>query len=95
MVSYESMIILSAEIDDEKKEQCLDKLKEILVKKGGELLELEPWGKRKLAYVINKTHHEGDYYLFKFEGNLEILNEMERFCKISDEVIRSLVIRLN
>ncbi len=95
VVSYESMIIFSTDLDDEKKEQWLEKLKEIFIQKGGELLELEPWGKRKLAYVINKFHQEGEYYLIKFKGNLEVLNEMEHFCKISDEVIRSLIIRLN
>ncbi|NLI70501.1 MAG: 30S ribosomal protein S6 [Firmicutes bacterium] len=95
MSSYESMIILSADLDEETKEHWLEQFQEILVKKGGELLELEPWGRRKLAYVINKVHHEGEYYLIKFKGNLEILKELDHLCKVSDEVIRSLTTRLN
>ncbi len=95
MTMYESMFILKSDLDDEKKESLLERIKGVVEKKGGELIKLESWGKRKLAYVIKKIHVDGEYYLMNFKGNDEVLSELEHVYKITDEIIRSLVIRLD
>lgn len=95
MAMYESMFILESELDEEKKESLLERIKGVVDKKGGELIKLESWGKRKLAYVIKKIHKDGEYFLMHFQGNDEVLNELEHVYKITDEIIRSLIIRLD
>lgn len=94
MVKYESMFILNSELDDENKETALGKIKGAVEKNGGEIVQLDSWGKRKLAYVIKKIYKEGEYFLMIFKGNEEVLSELEHIYKISDEVIRHLVVRL-
>ena len=94
MNKYESMFIVKSDLSEEEREAFLEKIKEIITTKGGELTSLESWGKRKLAYVINKVHKEGEYFLMYFMGNEDVLSELEHIFKISDNIIRSLVIRL-
>ena len=94
MNKYESMFILKSDLNEEEREAFLEKIKEIISTKGGELISIESWGKRKLAYLIDKKHKEGEYYLMYFMGNDDVLNELEHIFKISDDIIRSLVLRL-
>ena len=93
MTAYESVFILQSDLDEETRDSLLDKIKGVIHKNGGEVTELESWGKKKLAYIINKIHKDGEYYLMYFNGNQDVLNELDRFYKISDEVIRSLVVK--
>ena len=93
MTAYESVFILQSDLDEETKDSILEKVKEVISKNGGELIQLDGWGKKKLAYTINKTYKEGDYYQVNFYGNQDVLSELDRFYKMNDEVIRSLTVK--
>ena len=91
MNKYESIIILSSLISDEKRKEVVGKITTFLNEKSN-LTETQDLGKRKLAYEINKQK-EGYYYIFEFETNSETITELERLYRISDEVMKFITVR--
>jgi len=90
---YENIIILDQGLDDKATEEAIEKVKDIIVKKGGEIIKLENWGRKRLAYEVNKRK-EGVYILFLFKSPPLAIAELERFYKVFDPVIKHLIIRL-
>ncbi len=92
MRNYETMYVLRPEMDEEQVNAAVEKFSGIIAANGGEVTKVEHWGKRRLAYEVKKLR-EGYYVLCYFTGGTELPKELERNFKISDEVIRFLVIR--
>lgn len=91
--SYEFFLILSSKIGEDGSLAVVDKFKE-LIEKHGELGTVDRWGKRKFAYPIKKEA-EGEYVLFKFKSKTDFPPELDRVSRITDEVLRSLIVRKN
>ncbi len=88
---YETMFILDTALTDEQLEALLEKFK-TLIGSAGEIETVDVWGKRRLAYTINyKT--EGYYVLINFSADTEFPKELDRIFKITDGVIRSMIVR--
>ncbi|NLA12046.1 MAG: 30S ribosomal protein S6 [Firmicutes bacterium] len=92
MAVYETMFILQPELESEAEEELLNNLKAILQRLGGEVTKADDWGKRKLAYEIDKFT-EGHYYLLEFQGIHDIVPELEHFFRVNDAVIRFIIVR--
>ena len=92
MRNYEAMYVLRPDLDEEQVNAAIEKFSEIITKNGGEVTKVEQWGKRRLAYEVQKLR-EGFYVLCNFAADTELPKELERNFKISDQVIRYLVIR--
>ena len=90
MNRYEIMVIIAAALDDEKKEATIENIKAI-ISDGGEVLSVDVIGTRRLAYPILKKN-EGYYVLINFNAPADLPKELDRRLKISDEVIRHLII---
>lgn len=88
--SYEFMLVVSVKVG-EKTEEIVNKFKS-LIEANAELTNMNNWGKRKLAYLINKEP-EGEYVLFEFNSNSEFPKELDRICQITDGVLRSMIIK--
>ena len=91
MHNYETIMIISSKITDEEVQKTISTIKE-LIEKNGELKTVEEWGKRKLAYPIQKQT-EGYYVLIEFSSNSEFIDELERIYNITDEVIKHIVVK--
>ena len=91
---YELVMIISPEVDEEKLEAAVSNVSQFVVGKGGVVSEVERWGKRKLAYPI-KHFAEGDYVLTRFKMKPAFGKELEANLRISEEVLRHLLIRLD
>ena len=91
MNNYESVIILSAAADEEKTVAFGEKMKE-LIGANGELTNVEEWGKKTLAYEINKQK-EGYYILFIFTAKPEFIAEFERILGLDEIVLKHIVIK--
>lgn len=89
--SYETMLIFSVAGGEESVQALLEKFK-ALVAEHGELESVDEWGSRKLAYPIN-DEPEGFYALFNFTSGPEFPAELERIAKITEGVLRSLVVK--
>ncbi len=92
MAVYETMFILQPELESETETALVDNLQAVIQKLGGEIGKTDDWGKRKLAYEIDKFT-EGHYYLLQFTGSHEIIPELEHFFRVNDAVIRFVIVR--
>jgi small subunit ribosomal protein S6 len=91
---YESLFIIRPDLEEERSNEVVEKFKNLLETNGAENLAVDVWGKRKLAYEVKKFN-EGIFVLFTFECESDVKTELERNYKISDEIIKYLVVRLD
>lgn len=94
MNKYELGIIFIPTLSEEEKVASLEKVKELVVRFGGEITKVDDWGKRKLAYEIDKIR-EGFYYFIEFTSNGDTPNEVESRIRIMESVLRYLFIKLD
>ena len=92
MAVYESMFILHPPLASPAETALPDSPQAPLPKPGGDIRKTDDWGKKKLAYEINKFT-EGHYYLVEFSGSHEIIPELEHFFRVNDAVIRFIIVR--
>ncbi|EDL64173.1 30S ribosomal protein S6 [Bacillus sp. SG-1] len=92
MRKYEVMYIIRPNVDDETKKAVVDRFDNVLTSNGAEIVESKEWGKRRLAYEIN-DFRDGYYQLVKIQSNNEAVSEFDRLAKISDDIIRHIVIK--
>ena len=91
MREYETVICVRADLDEAEQEKELTTVTSLITEKGGEVVLIDPWGRRRLAYEVNK-HHEGVYTLVRYLGNNDILHEMERRFRINENLLRHLTV---
>ncbi len=91
---YELVLIVSPEVVEEKFEATIDNISRFITGKEGVVSDIERWGKRKLAYPI-RHFMEGSYVSAKFKLKPALAKELEANLKISEEVLRHLLIKLN
>ena len=92
MNKYELAVVVSAKIEDDARAEVIEKVKNLVTRFGGNVTDVDEWGKKKLAYEIQKMH-EGFYYFIQFEADAQCPAEVERHVRIMDNVLRYLVVR--
>ena len=92
MNKYELALVVSAKIEDDARTATVEKAKEYITRAGGTVTEVEDWGKKKLAYEIQKMS-EGFYYFIQFDAAAEVPAELEQSVRIMDNVLRFLCVR--
>ena len=91
MTKYESMYILKPNMEDQARNDIISKFSSVVENNGGKVEKVDEWGVKKLAYAINYIT-EGYYILMDFEAPSDVPAELNRNYKISDEVLRYIVI---
>ncbi len=92
MNKYELALVVSTKIEDDARAQVVDKAKAIIEKAGGTVTDVEEWGKKRLAYEIQKMK-EGYYYFIRFDANADSPAQIEANVRIMESVIRYLCVR--
>lgn len=92
MTKYELALIVNAKIEDEVREAIVEKAKSYIARYNGNVTEVEEWGKKRLAYEIQKMR-EGFYYFIQFEAEPECPAEVESHMRIMDNVLRYLIVK--
>ena len=92
MNKYESVIIINPNIEEQAIKGLVQKFTD-LINKNGKVEKVEEVGKKRLAYEIKKQK-EGYYTVFNFEANPDSITELERVYRITDEVMKFIVVRL-
>jgi len=90
---YELVLIISPEVVDEALDTTIKSISQFITEKGGIIFEVEQWGKRRLAYPI-EHFMEGSYVLTRFKSEPILSKELEANLKMSEEVLRHLLIKL-
>lgn len=94
MNKYETIFILHPSLDEEAVNAGIEKFKGVIEKNGGVVENVDVWGKRKLAYEIEKVN-EGHYTLINFSADSELPKELDRNFRITDSVIRHIIVNLD
>ena len=94
MRNYELLTIINSEISDEDIEDKIEKIKQLITKEGGEIKDLNKWGKRRLAYEVNKAK-KGFYLLIQFSLNPQLVKEVERDLKYVDGIERFMTVSIS
>ena len=92
MNKYELAVVVSAKIEDEERAAVVDKCKALIERFGGTITNVDDWGKKRLAYEIQKMK-EGFYYFIQFEAESSAPAEIESRIRIMDNVRRYLVVK--
>ena len=93
MRKYEAMYIIKPSFEEDKYQEIIEKYTALIQNNGGEVTKVDPWGKRRLAYEIDKIR-EGYYVLVEFNADIELPAELERNFRIADEIMRYMVVRV-
>ncbi len=89
---YELVVILSPEVADDVVSESLERLSQGVTSRGGEVVEVNHWGRRRLAYPINR-HFEGNYVVSQIKLDPSEVPGLEGSLSISEEVIRHIVVK--
>ena len=93
MRRYELMLIIRPDVADDRSQAVIDRTTRQIVASGGQIVKVAPWGRRRLAYAIDR-HREGSYHIVLFDAPGEAVLELERALLITEEVLRHLVTRV-
>lgn len=93
MRRYELMVVLRPDVPDDRSQAVIDRTTRQIVAGGGQIAKVAPWGRRRLAYPIDR-HREGSYHIVVFEAPAELVAELERGLLITEELLRHLITRV-
>ena len=93
MRRYELMLVVRPDVADDKSQAVIDRTTRQVVAAGGQIVKVAPWGRRRLAYPIDR-HREGSYHIVLFEAPSEAISELEHSLLITEEVLRHLITRV-
>jgi small subunit ribosomal protein S6 len=92
MRRYELMLVLRPDVPDDKAQAVIDRTTRQIVAGEGQIVKVAPWGRRRLAYPIDR-YREGSYHIVLFEAPAGVIVEIERGLLITEEILRHLVTR--
>ena len=92
MSKYELCVVLSARLEEDDRAAAMEQIKGYITRFGGTVTDVEEWGKKRLAYEIQKMH-EGFYYFVHFEAEPACPGEVEKSVRIMESVIRYLIVK--
>ena len=92
MTKYELAVVVSAKLEEEDRANVVEKVKALIERFGGQITNVDDWGKKRLAYEIQKMK-EAFYYFIRFDAESTVPAEIESRVRIMDNVIRYLVVR--
>lgn len=91
---YDSTVLINAALDDNQIETILTRIKDFINSNDGEIREFENWGRKRLAYMVNKSKI-GYYAVFRFDAPAEIISKLDRLFSLDEQILRFLTIKLN
>jgi len=91
---YESAILINAALDDETIKNLIERVKDTITTYGGEILEIEDWGRKRLAYQVKKSKI-GYYAIFRFNSSTDLVTKLERYYQLDESILRYLTITLS
>ena len=94
MNKYELAVVLSAKLEDDERAAALEKVKGYITRFGGNVVDVDEWGKKRLAYEIQKMG-EAYYYFIQFDAAADAPAQIEANVRIMEDVLRYLCVRLD
>jgi small subunit ribosomal protein S6 len=92
--AYESSVIINAALDDEQIEGVVSRLQEYIINLGGEIIEVDKWGRKRLAFMVNKSKI-GYYAIYRFYAPSNVIAKLVRSYTLDENILRFLTIQLD
>lgn len=92
--TYESVVIVNAALEDEQIDATIARIQEIITTHGGEIVDADKWGRKRLAYPIKKAK-SGYYAVFRFTASTDLIAVLERNYRLDENIVRYLTISLD
>jgi small subunit ribosomal protein S6 len=92
--TYETVFIVNPTLDDPQIDATIEKVKEFIAKQGGEVVDVNKWGRKRLTYAIQKKNN-GFYTVMEFRAPSDLVAKLERFYFLEENIIRYLTIYLD
>jgi len=92
--TYESVVIINAALEDEQIDATIARIQEIITTHGGEIVDVDKWGRKRLAYPIKKAK-SGYYAVFRFTASTDLIAALERNYRLDENIVRYLTISLD
>lgn len=92
--TYESVVLINAALEDDQIEVILNKIQDTITTHGGSIIEIDKWGRKRLAYPIKKAK-SGYYAIFRFNSTPELISTLERNYRLEENIYRYLTIVLD
>jgi small subunit ribosomal protein S6 len=89
---YEVVYVIRPDLDEENTTAVIDRFSELVKTQGGEVLNIDKWGKRRLAFEV-KDFREGFYVIMHMNAEPQVADELDRVFKITDSIIRFIIVR--
>ena len=91
---YESVVIINAALEDDQIDATSSRIEELIKSNGGEITDIDKWGRKRLAYPIQKSK-SGYYSVYRFIAPREVVSKLERAYRLDESIIRYLTIALD
>ncbi len=91
---YESAVLINAALDDQQIDSILTRIKDVITNNGGEIRELDNWGRKRLAYPVEKSKI-GYYAIYRFEAPSDMIAKLERIYSLDEQILRYVTLKLN
>jgi small subunit ribosomal protein S6 len=91
---YESAVLINAALDDQQIDSILSKIKDLITNNGGQIRELENWGRKRLAYPVEKSKI-GYYAIYRFDAPSDIVAKLERTYTLDEQILRFVTLKLS
>ena len=91
---YESAVLINAALEDDTIKNLIDRIKETISTNGGEIIEIEDWGRKRLAYQVKKSKI-GYYSIFRFNSPPDLVPKLERNYQLDENILRYLTVSLS
>jgi small subunit ribosomal protein S6 len=93
-VIYESTVLINAALDDQQIEAILTRINDFITNNGGQIREVENWGRKRLAYTVEKSKI-GYYVIYRFDAPSDIVAKLERTYSLDEHILRFVTLKLN
>ena len=93
MQAYESIFIVRPTLTDDEVAKLIEKMKGVVEKNGGTIVKIDNWGKRKLAYDVQKEK-KGIYIIIRFTGTGNVISDLEHSYRVEDSIVKSITVRV-
>ena len=91
---YESAVLINAALDDQQIDSILTRIKDLITNNGGQIRELDNWGRKRLAYPVDKSKI-GYYAIFRFDAPSDIVAKLERTYTLDEQILRFVTLKLS
>jgi small subunit ribosomal protein S6 len=91
---YESAVLINAALDDQQIDSILSRIKDFITNNGGQIRELDNWGRKRLAYPVDKSKI-GYYAIYRFDAPSDMIAKLERIYSLDEQILRYVTLKLN